>query len=419
MSLKGSAARIADFDDPSFDPSKTFDAAAGLFEIEDPWPRFHDLAACGPVQRGSLREQMGLDEFTLWSELPSFMVFSTEAVTQDYLGASNFSNEIMMRVYKDSFGASINGMDAPEHIRYRRLFQKAFMPAQILRWGAHLVPQVVNGLIDGFVGEGKAELVSQFTGRYPFDVVYSQLDLPPEEGRIFHRLAVGLMCIPVDYPHAVEASRKMGDYLLTLLRERRGFQSDDIVTMLAQAEIGGERLPEEIAVSFLRQLLNASGDTTYRATSTLLVGLLTNPDQLEAIRADRSLIDQAIDEALRWDGPLTAMTRQTLADVELMGVAIPAGAKVDIVQATLNRDPARYPQPDRFDIFRERKRHAAFALGPHVCIGQHLARIEMDRALNALLDRLPNLRLDPDYAPPTIVGFNSRAPLQIHVLFDV
>lgn len=412
------AARIADFDDHSFDPSKTFDEAAGLFEIADPWPRFHEMAARGAVQAGSLREQFGLEEFSLWSELPSYMVFGTEAVTQAYLDASTFSNEILMRVYRHSFGASINGMDAPDHIRYRRLFQKAFMPAQILSWGAHLVPRVVNGLIDGFAGEGKAELVSQFTSRYPFDVVYSQLDLPPEEGRIFHRLAVGLMCITVDFSRAVEASRKMGDYLLALLRERRESQSGDIVTMLAQAEVEGERLPEDIAVSFLRQLLNASGDTTYRATSTLLVGLLTNPDQLDAVRNDRSLVDQAIDEALRWDGPLTAMTRQTLTDVKLMGVTIPAGAKVDVVQATLNRDPGRYAQPDHFNIFRERKRHAAFALGPHVCIGQHLARIEMNRAVNALLDRLPNLRLDPDHPPPTIVGFNSRAPLRLHVLFD-
>ncbi|MBB4614284.1 cytochrome P450 [Novosphingobium taihuense] len=367
---------------------------------------------------GSLREAFGLEEFSLWSDLPSYMVFGAEAVTKAYLKAPTFSNEIMMRVYTDSFGASINGMDAPEHTRYRRLFQQAFMPAQVLKWGAHLVPEVVNRLIDSFAGTGKAELVRDFTSRYPFDVVYAQLGLPPEEGAVFQKLAVGLMCILVDYPHAVEASRKMGDYLLTLLHERRSIKSDDIVTMLAQAEVGGERLPDDIAVSFLRQLLNASGDTTYRGTSSLLVGLLTNPDQLEAVRADRSLIDQAIDEALRWDGPLTAMTRQTLSDVELMGVTIPAGSKVDIVQASLNRDPSRYPDPDKFDIFRERKRHSAFALGPHVCIGQHLARIEMDRAVNALLDRLPNLRLDPDYPPPQIVGFNSRAPLELRVLFD-
>ncbi|TWH87131.1 cytochrome P450 [Novosphingobium taihuense] len=412
------ALRISDFDDPTFDPSRTFDQAAGLFEIEDPWPRFHELAARGPVQVGSLREAFGLEEFSLWSDLPSYMVFGAEAVTKAYLKAPTFSNEIMMRVYTDSFGASINGMDAPEHTRYRRLFQQAFMPAQVLKWGAHLVPEVVNRLIDSFAGTGKAELVRDFTSRYPFDVVYAQLGLPPEEGAVFQKLAVGLMCILVDYPHAVEASRKMGDYLLTLLHERRSIKSDDIVTMLAQAEVGGERLPDDIAVSFLRQLLNASGDTTYRGTSSLLVGLLTNPDQLEAVRADRSLIDQAIDEALRWDGPLTAMTRQTLSDVELMGVTIPAGSKVDIVQASLNRDPSRYPDPDKFDIFRERKRHSAFALGPHVCIGQHLARIEMDRAVNALLDRLPNLRLDPDYPPPQIVGFNSRAPLELRVLFD-
>src|SRR5512139_1030366 len=126
------AARISDFDDPDFDPFRTFDKAAGLFEVVDPWPRFHELAARGPVQNGSLREEFGLEEFSLWSDLPSYMVFGAEAVTKAYLKAPTFSNEILMRVYTDSFGASINGMDAPEHTRYRRLFQQAFMPAQVL-----------------------------------------------------------------------------------------------------------------------------------------------------------------------------------------------------------------------------------------------------------------------------------------------
>lgn len=412
------AARIADFDDADFDPFRTFDESAGLYDVRDPWPEFHAMAARGPVQPGSVREHFGLEEYPIWGGHPGYMVFGTEAVTKAYLAAPALSNSIMMNIYRESFGASINGMDAPEHTRYRRLFQQAFMPAQVLSWGAHLVPVVVNRLIDQFADKGKADLVADFTIRYPFEVVYAQLGMPEEEAEVFRKLAVGLMCITTDYPHAVEASQKMGAYLQTLLEERRTVKSDDIVTMLAQAEVGGERLPDDIAVSFLRQLLNASGDTTYRGTSTLMLALLTNPDQLEAIRQDRSLIDAAIDEALRWDGPLTNMTRFALRDVEIMGTTIPEGSLVHVVQATLNRDPARYADPDRFDIFRERKRHSAFALGPHICIGQHLARIEMDRAINALLDRLPNLRLDPDYPPPEVVGLSMRAPQSLHVLFD-
>jgi cytochrome P450 len=248
--------------------------------------------------------------------------------------------------------------------------------------------------------------------------VYGQLELPPEELQAFHRLAVGLMCITVDFPHAAEASQKMGNYFQLLLEERRTAPSEDLVGLLARAEIDGERIPDDVTVSFLRQLMNAAGDTTYRSTGSLLVGLLTHPEQLEAVRADRSLVPRAVEEALRWDGPLTSLTRLTTRDVVLDGIEVAAGTKVDVVAGSANRDPDRYERPDEFDIHRPPSRNMAFAFGPHVCLGQHLARLEMSRALNALLDRLPNLRLDPDFPVPTVTGLNSRAPRAVHVLFD-
>lgn len=414
----GSKLRIQDYDDADFDPFATFDEVGGLGEVDDPFPRIHELAARGAVQEGDIRAEFGLEPFPFWSEFPSFMLFGHDAVSKAYLDAKSFSSAIMQRLYADSFGLSINGMDAPEHTNYRKLFQQAFMPQQISQWGEQLVPTVIGGVIDRFADHGKAELVSDFAIRYPFDVVYAQLGLPPEESAIFQKLAVGLMCIALDPHHALEASRKMGDFLQILLEERRIAGGDDLIGTLGRAEVDGERLPDDIIVSFLRQLLNAAGDTTYRSTSSLLAALLTHPDQLAAVTADRSLIPQAVDELLRWDGPLTTLTRQTTRDVDLAGIPIPAGAKVDIVQGSANRDAARYENPDRFDIYRSAKRNSAFALGPHVCIGQHLARMEMERALNALLDRLPKLRLDPDYPAPTIVGLNSRAPMAVHVMFD-
>ena len=113
----------------------------------------------------------------------------------------------------------------------------------------------------------------------------------------------------------------------------------------SRAEVDGERLPEEVVISFLRQLVNAGGDTTYRGTSVLLTGLLQNPDQLEAVRKDRSLIPQAIEEALRWDGPVLVQTRMAAQDVTLGGVHIPAGSVLDVVAGAANRDPAKFPDP--------------------------------------------------------------------------
>ena len=251
------------------------------------------------------------------ADLPSVMVLGSELVERVFADAATFSNGIMQRLYASSFGESINGMDAPEHTRYRRLFQKAFMPQTVAKWGNELVPRIVNGIIDQFAARGRAELISEFTAKFPFHVIYGQLELPPDELEVFHHLAVGLMCITVDYPHAAEASQKMGDYFRILLRERLHEPREDLISMLAHAEVEGERIPEEINVSFLRQLMNAAGDTTYRSSGSLLVGLLTNPEQLEAVRKDRSLVPRAVEETLRWDGPLTVLTRQAMSDMIL------------------------------------------------------------------------------------------------------
>ena len=288
-----------------------------------------------------------------------------------------------------------------------------------------MVPRVVGSLIDAFADRGHAELVSEFASLYPFQVVYDQLHLPAQDRAVFHKLAVGMACFAVDHPHAIEAKGKMGDYFTVLLEERRAAiesgalsAGDDLISLLVVAEVDGERLPNEIAVSFLRQLMAAAGDTTYRGSSVLLFGLLTHPEQLEAVRRDRALVPQAVEEALRWDGPITFGVRQALRDVILDGIAIPAGSKIDVVQGSANRDPARYENPDDFNIGRKAERHLAFAYGAHVCIGQHLARLELTRALNALLDRFPNLRLDPDKPAPRVVGLSSRSPPALHVLFD-
>jgi cytochrome P450 len=204
-----------------------------------------------------------------------------------------------------------------------------------------------------------------------------------------------------------------------LLEERRRTPGTDLVSTLAQAEVDGEHLPDEVVISFLRQLVNAGGDTTYRATSVLLTGLLNNPQQLEAVRQDRGLIPRAIEEALRWDGPVLIQTRLAASDVELGGVQIPAGALLDVAAGAANRDPVRFPDPDKFDISRKPPlRHFGFAYGPHVCIGQHLARVEMTRALNAILDRMPRLRLDTDRPAPRIQGIMMRVPKHIYVRFD-
>jgi cytochrome P450 len=146
--------------------------------------------------------------------------------------------------------------------------------------------------------------------------------------------------------------------------------------------------------------------------------LLSEPDQLEAVRADRGLVPQAIEEALRWESPLLTVARSATEEVELGGVRIPAGGFVAVSLGAANRDPGQYAEPDAFDIFRERAQHTSFGDGAHKCLGMHLARLEMRVLLNAVFDRLPGLRLDPDADDPHIHGLIFRSPPNLPVRFD-
>lgn len=409
--------RLADFDDPTFDP---FIADEHMFGATlNPYPKLAELRAKGPVHKLDYRAFMGEPADLTSGHLQHYVVVGYDEVVRCLTEPENFSNEAYKLNIGISFGRSVSTMDPPEHGRYRRIFQKAFLPQTVAKWGESVVDPVISSLMTKFSARGSADLVQEFTLHYPFQIVYRQLALPPEEAATFHKLAIAQTLVSIDIEHGTEASRKLGDYFKVLVAERLRNPGTDLVSVLAATEVEGERLPEEIMISFLRQLVNAGGDTTYRGTSVLLTGLLSNPDQLEAVRQDRSLVPQAIEEALRWDGPVLIQTRMAARDVELGGVLIPKGSVLDVAAGAANRDPAKFPDPDKFDIFRKPQfKHYAFAYGPHVCIGQHLARVEMTRALNAILDNLQGLRLDPDKPAPEIRGIMMRVPKHLFVRFE-
>jgi cytochrome P450 len=406
--------RIQDFDDPDYDP---FAADAVNFgDHEDPYPVIARLRSEGAIHEGSYRGLMGLPD-ALMPDRKFFTLVGTEAITRALTDEEAFSNAAYAFNLGVTFGRSISTMDNPEHGRYRRIFQRIFLPQHVRKWGDSIVDPVVTELMGQFLPHGRADLIGQFTLRYPFEVIYGQLALPESDVRVFQRLAIG----QTDYVHedkAREAGRKLGDYFRQLVEARRAEPGDDLISLLATTEVEGEYLPEDVLISFLRQLMNAAGDTTYRGTSVLLTALLTEPERFEAVRADRSLIPLAIEEALRWDGPVAVQLRMAKRDMVIDGVHVPAGSLIDVVAGAANRDPALHADPDRFDMHRPKRPHFAFARGPHICVGQHLARVEMERALNALCDRLRDLRLDPDAPAPVIRGSMMRVPHSLHVLFD-
>jgi cytochrome P450 len=314
-------------------------------------------------------------------------------------------------------GRTILQMDPPEHGAYRSILQQAFTKVAMQRWEAELVAPLVERMIDGFVDDGKTDLVRNLLFMFPVQVIADLIGLPEEHLPEFHRLAVEVIGVTVDMERATRASVELERLLAPILAAKRDEPSDDMMSLLATAEHDGQRLTDEEIYSFCRLLLPAGAETTYRSSSNLLFGLLGDRRQYEAVRDDRSLLPAAIEEGIRWEPPLLLITRGVTRDTELLGTPIPQGSTVITNMGAANRDESRWPDPTTFDIFRERKPHIGFAHGPHMCLGMHLARMETAVALNAVFDRLPDVRVDPDAPEPYISGQLFRAPPRLDVVW--
>jgi len=387
------------------------DAVAG--DSRDPYPELAAARKANPVQRLDM-SNMPHDEAK-----PVFFVYRYDDIL-DVLrdGETYSSGQIIELIMGDVMGRHIMlGMDDPEHRRYRALVSTAFGPKAIARWEAQLIDPIASDLIDRFDGRGHAELVREFTFPYPTQVIAGMLGLPRADYQRFQRWSIAILSVFTKRAAAIAASEQVKEYLARILDDRRREPRDDLISDLAQAELDGERLSDEEIYSFLRLLLPAGVETTYRSTGNLLFSLLSRPDQLDAVRADRSLIPQAIEETVRYEAPLLNITRIATRDTVLGGVPIPAGSTLMTMLAAANRDESRWNDPDNYDIFRAARPSVAWGQGPHICLGMHLARVEMRVAVNLLLDRLPGLRLDPDGDDPHIRGQVFRSPTSLPVLF--
>jgi cytochrome P450 len=386
------------------------DAVSG--DVRDPYTDLARMRHEEPVQR------LDMSAMPHEESKPVFMVYRYEDVAQVFRDNETFSSAIILDFFGDALGKHIMlGMDEPEHRRHRALVSAAFSQKALARRQDDLVERVGNELIDRFADRGCADLVREFTFPYPAQIIAGLLGLPREDHPQFQRWSISLLSITINRERALDASKALREYFIPILAARRKEPRDDLISSLAHAEIDGEKLADEEIFSFLRLLLPAGVETTYRSSGNLLFGLLSNPDQLDAVRSDRSLIPQAIEEAVRWEPPLLVFTRVATRDTELAGVPIPAGSAVMPMVGSANRDEGRWDNPDRFDIFRPVKPHIGFGYGAHVCLGMHLARLEMRVALNLFFDRLSNLRLDPEGDDPHIRGQVFRSPTSLPVLF--
>jgi cytochrome P450 len=388
------------------------DAVAG--DVRDPYPELADARRANPIQKldnSLMPHEEGQDVF---------FIYRHDDIAQVLRDGETFSSaHIIGLIMGPIMGEHIMlGMDDPEHRRYRAIVSTAFRQKVLAQWEQELVVDVANELIDAFADRGNADLVREFNFPFPTKVISGILGLPREDYRQFQRWTTAILSFFTKLDEAIVASQEVKEYMAVILAERRREPREDLISELAQAELDGEHLSDEEIFSFLRLLLPAGVETTYRATGNMLFSLLSNPEQLEAVRSDRELVPQAIEESLRLEAPLLNITRLATKDTEVGGVPISAGSTVMLMLAAANRDESRYADPDHYDILRETpKPHISFGQGPHACLGTHLARLEMRVALNLLLDRLPNLRLDPDGDDPHIRGQVFRSPTSLPVLF--
>ncbi|WP_431932528.1 cytochrome P450 family protein [Micromonospora sp. RP3T] len=362
----------------------------------DPYPTFARLRTQRPVC------PVGSPRFDSW--LITRFDDARAALTDPRLSKDLYGPD---RHFLRIFGPNSEGLnrnmlnsDPPEHTRLRRVVSQAFAPRRIEALRPR-VATVVDSLLDKIVPHGEADLMRDFAIPLPMTVICELLGVPPaDHDRVLDWTQVirtsGSTRRPPEEERAAvqEAQARLHDYLTELVRAKRGDPADDIIGALVRAVDRDRTLSEAELVTTTFLLLFAGHQTTADFLGNAVLALLTHPEQLALLRSTPRLLPTAIEELLRFDGPLpVASPRITTEDVEYQGVRIPRGSIVGVALNAANHDPAHFADPDRLDLRRVRGPHLGFGHGVHYCLGVSLARMEALLALSALLRRLPGLRL--------------------------
>ncbi|MDI3387637.1 cytochrome P450 [Streptomyces sp. B-S-A8] len=380
----------------------------------DPYSAFRALRARGPVRH--VRFPTGETAWMILGHEQARAALADPRMRHDVRHSAEYDSDGLYSV-----GRNMLQTDPPDHTRLRSLVAREFTARRIKALRSR-VAQAADELLDAMGPSGRADLIDAFAFPLPLTVICELLGVPGVDHDAFR--AWSTKVVALGEPEASgRASQEMAVYLAGLIEEKRRREEaaeGDLLHALVRAhdEDGGRLSDEELTgMAFL--LLVAGHETTVNLIANTVQLLLTHPGQLAALRADGGLLENAVEEALRFEPPTPAGTyRYTAEAVTVAGTRIPQGARVVVSLASANRDPARFPDPERFDIHRDpalTRSHLAFGHGIHHCIGAPLARLEAGIALRALLDRCPRLALDgdptPDWRPSLLRGLN-RLPVR-------
>jgi cytochrome P450 len=378
------------------DVSALFDLRPKL--IADPYPLYHRMRAEAPVL-----VHRGVATLTRYDHI--------ETVIRDIAGYSSRKAvgtrvEAVMRNLGSDDRAKlqheldfvdrwVTQLDPPDHTRVRGLAHKAFTPRRVSAMEGQIAA-IVDDLLDRAEAKPVVDLMEDLCFDLPVLVIGSMLGAAPEDNGELRRWSVAEADFSqsqanVDQIHV--SRQEFRAYIRRLIEARRHTRHTDLLAALLAAEEAGDRLSVDELEGMFVLLLFAGHETTTNLIGHAVRALLLHPEQWSKVLADRELVSAAVEESLRWDTSSQMIHRVAIQDGEIGGVPIPRGQTVRLVLGAANRDPERYPDPDRFDVERADIRHLGFGIGPHYCLGQALARLEVRIALKALVDRYPALSL--------------------------
>lgn len=394
---------------------------------------YRNMRKNSPIIAENFMAKLGVPNIAgLDPDRPTYTVFKHKEVMAVLRDAANYTSGFIAEGLGAFFdGLILTGMDGDAHKKARGLLQPIFMPDVVNTWrDAKMDPIVRNEYLIPLIPRKKADLMD-FGLYFPIRLIYALIGFPdddPEKIKQYAAWALAILAGPqldaekaaIARKAAMEAAAALYDAVKIAVVDVRknGGLGNDLISRLIRAEYEGRKLDDHEITTFVRSLLPAAGETTTRTFGSLMVLLLERPELLDRIRADRSLIGKAIDEAIRLEPVATFKVRQAAQDLELSGMSIPKGAMVQCIVASANRDEDVFENSEVFDIDRKVKPSFGFGFGPHMCIGQFIAKTELQVALNAILDLFPNIRLDPEQPRPEITGAQLRGPHSVPVIWD-
>jgi len=364
----------------------------------NPYPTYARLRSEAPVHRVPLPDGRSVWLVTRYEDVSAvlkderFVKDWRNALTPEQLAQIPPIPEVMKPLTRNMLDT-----DPPDHERLRSLVQKAFTPRLIERMRPR-VQAIADELLDAVQDKGEMDLIDDYAFPLPITVIAELLGVSAEDRNKFREWSNAAVSgdTTQEYMEKVLLPHMQAftDYLRAMFEEKRKTPKDDLISGLVRAEEAGDKLSEDELLAMVFLLLVAGHETTVNLIGNGMLALLQHPDQLQELKDDPSFIKPAIEELLRYDGPVeTSTERYAREDIAIGGTIIPKGEMVMVVIASADHDPERFATPDALDITRADNKHLAFGKGIHFCLGAPLARMEGQIAIGTLLRRMPNLRL--------------------------